>query len=427
MLISGANASQSTVAPSAAMTEDGQSVRQLNLNFTGNGTTSDAQTASFRYAGTTERGPASLQRRGNLVLFVKSSDNESDGQQRPINNASLQSQQNGSGGKGSNSDNSQTDTEEGEEEEQENLLSHVISTVSNSGSSVLNSVIGAARKPLLTVAIVLLYFLLLDIVMLVSNERLNRVLRRVRAADNDALVLLSSSLVRQLRGAKKDLYDTVAQSNPPETLERLEMIQHRVLALQRVCNRSIARLHAKLAFPGSAEDLAFLIEEHVAYDAQLQHLATKELEWLHTIMSSSVVHLSDEVPEGQRFVFGSHAAAYGATAGSTGGGSEGKEKLEREGAMEAGAQSNPLRNVRLERVQEPAGGSGAANRVSAQPRSRLARAASAAKQQKAHGNGEGTQDEAAEGVVGGILLLLKNRCIAFGIICLLLAAVLRMG
>ncbi|KPA80922.1 hypothetical protein ABB37_04322 [Leptomonas pyrrhocoris] len=413
MLISGAEAAHQPLALSGAVTDDGQSVRQPNLNLTVNGAGSEAATTSFRNIGTVGGGTNSSQRRSNLVLFVKSNDNESDGQSRGGNNNSMPSQQ--SGGANS-SNNSLAGKEDGEEGEQEDALSLAVSTATSGASAVMNAVAGATRKPLLTAAIVLLYFILLDIVLLKENERLNRILRRVRATDNDALVLLSASLVRQRKDAKKELHETLAGNDAPATLERLEMIQHRALALEGVCNRSIARLHMQLMFPGSVDDLSFLIEEHVAYDAQLQQLAADELDWVHTVVSSSVVRMSDNVPAWQRFRLGSRAAAFGASAGSASG--DNKERGSSTGEdgeeSEADTESNPLQNVYLLRAKEPAGSNGAA-------------AAAAAARRTARSKSKGAQREEEETAAGDVLSLFKNRFFAFVLICVLLAAVLRMG
>lgn len=428
MLISGTEAAHPPPAISAAVTEDGQSVRPINLNGTLTVAPSDAPTTSFRNFAAVDRGTVSSQRRGNVVLFVKTNDNESDAPHRGVNNASMPSQHNG-GGSANGSDNSQGgDGEEGGDAEQEDLLSLVVSTVTSGGSTAVNVVTGAARKPLLTAAIVLLYFILLDIVMLRDNERLNRILRRVRATDNDALVVLSSSLVRQLKDARQDLHEALALNDPPATLERLEIIQHRALALERVCNRSLARLHLQLMFPGTPDDLAFLVEQHVDFDRQLQSLAGEELEWMSTVMASSVVQLSDDAaPEGQRFVLGPHAGAHGSVpAGASGGAAVAAED-------EAAAPSNPLRNVRLERTKPPGNAGTASHHPSGGAHSRLERAAAAARGVQSGAGRKGkravpmTEVEEAEKAAGGLAGLLKNRFVAFFLICVLLAAVLRMG
>jgi hypothetical protein len=446
MLISGTETSHApthaTTVPSAAITEDGQSVRQPNPNTTITAATSEAPTG-FRNPAAVDRGTVSSQRRGNLVLYVKSNDNESDGQPRGATNALMLSQQNG----GASSDNSQGEhKDEDGDGEREDLVSLVVSTLTNTGSSVMNTVTGVAHKPLLTTAIVLLYVILLDIVLLTNNELLNRVLRRVSATDNDALVLLSASLMRQMKEARRDLHDTLAMRNPPTALERLETVQRKALALERVCNRSLARLHMRLLFPGSVDDLTFLIEQHVDFDAQLQKIAGEELEWARTVLSSSVVHMRGGVPEGQRFLLGSHAAIYN-TVGSgdsngNSGGATSLDAVERHGSNgedaeeAADAQSNPLRNVRLERVKKTISiSASAASRLPTQTNAHAARAAAAAAKQrqlrllrKDKDNGAALEEEMEEEEgAGGLLSLLKNKYVAFMIICVLIAAVLRMG
>lgn len=455
MLISGAETARPTAAQSTAVTEDSQSVRQPNQSGVVNGTASDAPTMTFRNLGaldryTADRNTVVSQRRGNLVLFVKSNENESDGASRTVNNASITAQPNSGGGNNSNSPEAD-DEEDNNKGEKEDLASLVVSTLSNGGSSVVNAVMGAAQKPLLTTAIVLLYFILLDMVMLQDNERLNRVLRRVRATDNNALILLTTSLTQQKNDAKADLHDALALRNPPTTLERLEMAQHKVLALERVCNRSLARLHMQLMFPGTIDDLAFLVEEHAAYEAQLQRLARDELEWMSTVMSTSVVHASDDVPEGQQFVLGSHAAAYStpsrageAAAAAYGGAEKGDTQVanDPEVAEELRALSNPLHNVRLERVTKPNNGHQHGNKNNnnagssartAQAKSNFGRAAAAVeRRRRLRREGKTAELEAeveveVEVAAGDLLSLLKNQIVAFLLICLLLAGVLRMG
>lgn len=406
------------MATSGAPTDDGQSTRQLPANTTWS---EEVPPASFRVHMPYERSTISSKQRrgGNLVLFVKPNENESEAASRSTPFSPQQPQANDSGADGD----VESVSEEGNEnvsKDQEDAPSLVISIVAGAVGSVSSMATGATRRPLVTAALVLLYFILLDLVLLSGNERLNRVLRRMRAAEDDALILLSTSLIRQMAEAKRELQDAVTQRRGNVETGGLEMARHKVEALERVCNRSISRLHAKLMFPGSVEDLLFLIEAHATYDERLRELAAHELHWTTTLMAGHVVHAGrDGVEESSPHAPGTtQPAAHSPAAGGYANPSAEKG--------DTNATLNPLRNVRLQHVREYRVPTKLAASSYARRLSTGAKSAAASRRQS---GGTSTFGSAVSVVkmAQGLLELISNKLVAFLLICVLLSAVLRMG
>ncbi|CAC9499415.1 conserved hypothetical protein [Leishmania infantum JPCM5] len=406
------------VATSGAPTDDGQSTRQLHANMI---SSEEVPTASFRAHMPYERSTISSKQRrgGNLVLFVKSSENESEAAPRGTSFAPQQQQANSSGADGD----VESVTDEGDEnvgKDREDAPSLVISTVADAVGSVGSMATGATRRPLVTAALVLLYFILLDLVLLSGNERLNRVLRRMRAAEDDALILLSTSLVRQMAEAKRELRDAVTQRGGKVKTELFEMARHKVEALERVCNRSISRLHAKLMFPGSVEDLLFLIEAHATYDERLRELAANELHWATTVMTGHVVHAGGDGVEESR-PHGLGTARPAAHSSAAGGDAHPSEEGDTDAAL------NPLRNVRLQHVRQYRAPTKFAARSYARRPSTEAKSAATSRRQSGGTSTFASAVSVVKTTARGLLEVVSNKLVAFLLICVLLSAVLRMG
>ncbi|CAG9576706.1 conserved hypothetical protein [Leishmania major strain Friedlin] len=407
------------VATSGAPTDDGQSTRQVPANTI---SSEEVPTASFRAHMPYERSTISSKQRrgGNLVLFVKPNENESEAASRGTSFSPHQQQANGSGADGD----VEGFSEEGDEnvaKDQEDAPSLVISTFVNAAGSVGSMATGATRRPLVTAALVLLYFILLDLVLLSGNERLNRVLRRMRAAEDDALILLSTSLVRQMAEAKQELRDAVTQRGGNVKTDGFEMARHKLEALERVCNRSISRLHAKLMFPGSVEDLLFLIESHATYDERLRELAAHELHWATTVMTGHVVHAGgDDVEESQPHGPGTaRPAAHSPAAGGD------AHPSAQEGNTDAAL--NPLRNVRLQHVRQYRAPTKLAASSYAWRLSTRAKSTATSRRQSGGTSAFASAVSAVAKATRGLLELVSNKLVAFLLICALLSAVLRMG
>ncbi|GET89752.1 hypothetical protein, conserved [Leishmania tarentolae] len=406
-----------SVAASGAPTDDCQSTRQPHGNTT---SSEGVPTASFPAHMVYERSTISSKQRrnGNLVLFVKSNENEVESASKGTMFVSASQQANGSGADGG----VESASEEGEGnvgKEQDDTPSLIVSAVTEAIGSVRSVATGAMRKPLVTTTLVLLYFILLDLVLLSGNERLNGVLRRMRAAENDALILLSTNLVHQLAEVKRELQDAVTQRDVKAKTKEIEMARYKAEALERVCNRSITRLHTKLMFPGSVQDLLFLIEAHTTYDERLRELAAHELHWGKTVMTWHVVHDGGDDLEGMRpYTPGtSRPATHLSVAGDD------ARPLAEEEDMDTSW--NSLRNVQLQHVTQYS-----ELTMSREPRygrrsSTRAKGAVALPRQSG-----GTSTFASTVLVKtarGLLAVLKNKLVACLLIFVLLSAVLRMS
>ncbi|CAJ1029020.1 hypothetical protein Q4I30_005045 [Leishmania utingensis] len=407
-------------AASGALTDDVQSPRQANAI----GTSSEGMTTtSFRAPLPFDRCTISSQQRrgGNLVLFVKSNENESEVASRGTTLGSQQQQYSNGGCADGNIESSSEEGDQSVSKDQERLLSAVVSASAGAIGSVGSITTSAARKPLVIAALVLLYFILLDIVLLSGNERLSRVLRRMRAADDDALILLSTSLVRQMSEAKREVRDAVTERGRNMKVKELAMARQKVEALERACNRSVSRLHAKLMFPGSIDDLFFLIEEHSTYDERLRDLAAHELLWTTTVMTEQVVQVSGGGAEESR------SRAPGTTRPATHLWAEDGDELPSVEKENVDAELNSLRNVRLHRVRGNKAPGMSARSSYAQRRYTGARGTAALRWQSGHTNSFTFAVHGAKKALGGLLTVLRNKCVAFVLICVLLSSVLRMG
>ncbi|KAG5475595.1 hypothetical protein LSCM4_04177 [Leishmania orientalis] len=423
MQTSSAGDSPAPPATSGAPTDDGQSTRQLTANAA---SPEGVPATSFRAYMPFDRSTISSQQRrgGNLVLFVKPNENESEVASRVPTFASMQQlQQPQANGGGANGDVGSPSEEVNESVSGagESALSVGASAFTGAIGSVGSVATGMARKPIFTAALVLIYFILLDIVLLSGNERLNRVLRRMRAVEDDALILLSASLVRQTAEAKRELRDAVAEHSGSEAKEAIEKVRGKVGVLERVCNRSVSRLHGMLMFPGSLEDLFFLIEAHAMYDDRLRDLAVHELRWATTVMAGHVVQAGGGgVEESQTQALGSGGAATQSSA------MQGSKHPPTEGEG-VDAASNPLRNVRLHRVREGVAPAMPAGDSYSQSRYTGARSTAALRQQADNAKKLASQLRGLQKVIEGLLALLRMKYVAFILICVMLSAVLRMG
>ncbi|KAG5475338.1 hypothetical protein LSCM1_03451 [Leishmania martiniquensis] len=410
------------LAPSGLPTDDGQSPRQPNANAA----SSEGAPTSFRAYMPFDRSTISSQQRrgGNLVLFVKPNESESEAASRVPAFTSVpqpqQPQANG-GGVVSEVGSFSEEADETVSGAAEKPLAIGASALTGAVGSVGSVATGVARKPLLIAALVLVYFILLDIVLLRGNERLNRVLRRMRAAEDDALILLSASLVRQTAEAKRELRDAVAKGTGSDARGGLEMAQRKVRALEKVCNRSISRLHAALMFPGSVDDLFFLIEAHATYDDMLRDLAVHELDWATTVMAGHVVQTGGGVVEelqirapGAGGPVAHSPAAHGSESPPT-----------EEGRTDAAL--NSLRNVRLHRVREGVAPDTPASNSYSQRGYTGARGTTDWRRQAGSAKRFASLLRGATKVAGGVLAILRLKYIAVMLICVMLSAVVRMG
>ncbi|KAG5501455.1 hypothetical protein JKF63_03284 [Porcisia hertigi] len=424
MPVSGAEDSQ---FPGAAMstppTDDGRSTNYANADAAAS---EGVPATSFRLQVPVDRDTTSSQQRrgGNLVLYVKSNDTESEAASRGTTRMAQLVPENGAG---ANSERGSLVEEysENADQGQESLLSLLLSASTSAIESVRSMASGVTCKPLVTASLVLLYFILLDIVLLSGNERLNRVLRRMRAADNDALLLLSTNLLRQVTDAKREWKDALDGSSSDVVNRELEMAQQSVKGLERVYNRSVSRLHARLMFPGTVDDLFFLIEEHSTFDDRLRDLAAHEMNWVTTVMAGHAVQAGSSGVEASS----PHTldSADSATCASSSGSGDGCESLPADEERNADADLNPLRNVRLQRVD----GDGTWARQESDSYSKLSyasvRGAAASRQQPGSTSAALSKQKGVRRVVRGVLSVLKNKCVAFLLMCALLSAVLRMG
>ncbi|KAG5475858.1 hypothetical protein CUR178_03571 [Leishmania enriettii] len=420
MQTSSAGDSPAPPAASGAPTDDGQSTRQLAANAA---SPEGVPATSFRAYMPFDRSTISSQQRrgGNLVLFVKPNENESEVASRVPTFASMQQQQANGGGANSDVVSLSEEVDESVSVAGENPLSGCASAFKGAIGLVGSVASGVARKRIFTAALVLIYFILLDIVHLSGNERLNRVLRRMRAVEDDALILLSASLVRQTVEAKRELRDAVSGHSGNEAKEAIEKARGKVGVLERVCNRSVSRLHGMLMFPGSLEDLFFLIEAHAMYDDRLRDLAVHELRWATTVMAGHVVQAGGGgVEESQTQALGAEGAA---TQSSAMQGSK-RPPTQDEGVDAA---SNPLRNVRLHRVREGVAPAMPAGDSYLQSRYTGTRGTAALRQRAGNAKKLASQLRVLQKVIEGLLALLRMKYVAFILICVMLSAVLRMG
>lgn len=229
-----------------------------------------------------DRNISSSQRRNGLVLFVKPNDTDGDQQSRNTGNREADNTAAEEAQALLAVENESESTDDGA-----NLVSVTVDVSMKALTWLQDGVVHASSKPLLATAFILFYFILLDIVLLYSSGHLNDTLRSLRAADNEGLVLLATSLSHQLRRATNHLDSIQSLRNQSEIeMNEKKRVEAEVKALENTRNRCLSVLQAKLVYNGASDDLLFLMEEYISYETQLEVIAREELQWLSAVDSS---------------------------------------------------------------------------------------------------------------------------------------------
>nr|CCC94758.1 conserved hypothetical protein [Trypanosoma congolense IL3000] len=135
------------------------------------------------------------------------------------------------------------------------------------------------RIPYMTAMLVFVFFLLSFMFLLLVSEKQAQVAAKLIEHDNRQKLFFAASLVEQYLAevnVAKRLMDPRARK-PPDAIKRAKLVVEELGAL---CNDSIKQLHQRLIHIGPAEDIKFLLEEHVAYEANVARLIKEEMKWL---------------------------------------------------------------------------------------------------------------------------------------------------
>lgn len=139
----------------------------------------------------------------------------------------------------------------------------------------------AIRKPLVTAAIVFVFFLLCNVLILVHTKSIIQTLLDVSVAQNDEQLTIASSLSASYLA----MLTKATEIDPSDYVEMEKRIDD-VYKLREMKDRSIRKLAKSVGYREAEDDIAFLVEQHVAYETHIQSLVQTELEWFYLAESA---------------------------------------------------------------------------------------------------------------------------------------------
>jgi len=158
-------------------------------------------------------------------------------------------------------------------------LTNTITAAMNTFTEQLPAIQSAYQQPVVLAALVVLFFAFVMVFLQLENYNAQRFLHQVQSNRNDQRWMLSSSLthIATNKSAELMILRQPYRRTPPAIVEKKE---EELASLQRQRNQAVDALHRELRYPGPREDIEFLVEEHVAYEARVRSVAEEELAWL---------------------------------------------------------------------------------------------------------------------------------------------------